>query len=74
MANPEHLQILQQGVVAWNQWRDRHRDITPYLPEANLSGADLRGVDLTGVDLSEATLTGALFDEPNQPETKDEPT
>ena len=41
MANPEHLQILQQGVVAWNQWRDRHRDITPYLPEANLSGADL---------------------------------
>jgi hypothetical protein len=31
MANPEHLQILRQGVKAWNAWRRQHRDITPDL-------------------------------------------
>ena len=41
MANPEHLQILKQGVEAWNQWRREHRDIMPDLDRANLDGADL---------------------------------
>ena len=74
MANPEHLQILQQGVEAWNQWRDQNRDITPDLNEAPLHGyplsgaslrraslrwADLRYTDLTGADLSQADLTRA---------------
>ena len=31
MANPEHLQLLQQGVAAWNAWRHDNRDITPDL-------------------------------------------
>jgi uncharacterized protein YjbI with pentapeptide repeats len=63
MANPEHLQILQQGVEAWNQWRS-HTNIRPDLRRANLRRADLRGADLRGADLSEAifyrtNLTGA---------------
>lgn len=37
MANPEHLQILQQGVEAWKAWRDGHRDVTPDLRDADLS-------------------------------------
>jgi hypothetical protein len=37
MANPEHPQILQQGVAAWNQWREQNEDIRPDLSEANLS-------------------------------------
>ena len=47
MANPEHLQILQQGVEAWNAWRDQHRNIFPDLSEANLSEANLARADLT---------------------------
>ncbi|QHI69546.1 pentapeptide repeat-containing protein [Tichowtungia aerotolerans] len=39
MANPEHLEILNQGVEAWNQWRDQNDLICP---------------DLSGVDLNQA--------------------
>jgi hypothetical protein len=46
MANPEHLQLLQQGFAAWNQWRYENRDITPDLVEADLRGADLGGTNL----------------------------
>jgi TIR domain/Pentapeptide repeats (8 copies) len=73
MANPEHLQILQQGVEAWNQWRDQYRDIRPYLGRADLSGANLReanlyranlfGATLYEADLSRANLTGANLSE-----------
>jgi uncharacterized protein YjbI with pentapeptide repeats len=40
MANPEHLEILKQGVEEWNRWRQERPDIKP-----DLSGADLRGID-----------------------------
>jgi hypothetical protein len=46
MANPDHLQILQQGVKAWNAWRDQHTDIEPDLGGAALYRADLRGATL----------------------------
>ena len=64
MANPEHLQILQQGVTAWNEWRDQNRDITPDFSEADLrevslSQADLRGADRRGANLRGANLRGA---------------
>jgi len=59
MAHPEHLQILQQGVEAWNQWLHRGRGITPDLSGANLMGADLRQATLRGADLSETHLRGA---------------
>ena len=42
MANPEHLEILKQGVEFWNNWRE----LNPYLV-ADLSGADLKGSDLS---------------------------
>jgi hypothetical protein len=65
MANPEHLEILEQGVLKWNYWRrerrEEHSDIKPDLSGADLSGADLSGADLEGADLSEANLNGATL-------------
>ena len=59
MANPEHLQILQQGILALFAWRDKHRDITPDLRGASLSGTNLYGAGLSGANLSGANLSGA---------------
>lgn len=56
MANPKHLEILNQGVETWNKWRHEHPDIRPDLIDAPLRGAYLRGADLSGADLHEATL------------------
>src|SRR5437763_372446 len=64
MTSQEHLDILRQGVKAWNQWRQEHPDIQPNLSGANLvnadlSGTHLRGANLSGADLSDANLTEA---------------
>ena len=61
MANQEHLDILKQGVEAWNKWREEHLEIQPDLRDADLTGAQLRKAnlsraDLTGVDLRNAYL------------------
>ena len=75
MAEAEsHLEILQQGTQAWNDWRAKHPSVRPELSEAdlsdmdlsqanlaetNLSGADLYGADLCGANLKMAGLAGA---------------
>ena len=69
MANPEHLEVLKQGVEPWNQWRQEHPDVLPDLSDAllqqaklsgaNLSRADLRRADLREADLSQANLNAA---------------
>jgi hypothetical protein len=46
MANPEHLQILKQGVVVWNQWRHENRGITPNLSRVELVGFELGQANL----------------------------
>jgi len=52
MANEEQLAIIQQGVEAWNKWREANQDV-----EVDLSGANLSGDNLSGADLAEAHLT-----------------
>jgi uncharacterized protein YjbI with pentapeptide repeats len=69
MANPEHLEMLKQGVEHWNQWRKEHPDVLPDLSDAilqraelggaNLSRADIRRVDLREADLSRTNLSAA---------------
>ncbi|PKB63967.1 MAG: hypothetical protein BZY80_04780 [SAR202 cluster bacterium Io17-Chloro-G2] len=69
MANPEHVEIVLQGVDAIDEWRISHPGQILDLAQAdlslsnlfrcNLSGADLSGSDLYSADLSYADLTGA---------------
>ncbi len=59
MPDPKHLSMLEKGVKAFNDWRERNPFIHTNLVKANLSGADLRRANLSKVDLSEANLSKA---------------
>jgi hypothetical protein len=67
MADRSHLDILGQGVEAWNEWRERNPSIMPDLSGADLSGAGanlfVAGANLfvAGADLSRADLSGAAL-------------
>ena len=54
--NPEHLAILEQGVEAWNKWRDENPLDWPDLRGANLFMARLARSDLKGANLCDAFL------------------
>jgi hypothetical protein len=56
MANPEHLQILQQGVEAWDQWRDQNPSVKP-------DGTDMRDASLAVInDMVSLDTTGTVVD------------
>lgn len=57
MTNRAHLNILNQGVRTWNQWRDANPDIRPDLQLANLNGKDLCKINLSRANLSGADLS-----------------
>ncbi|MBV9453271.1 MAG: pentapeptide repeat-containing protein, partial [Rubrobacter sp.] len=59
MADEAQLNILkQQGVTAWNKWREENLDVRPDLQQANLSGADLYQANLSGADLVGCSIYG----------------
>jgi uncharacterized protein YjbI with pentapeptide repeats len=59
MANAAQLAILDQGVDAWNEWRDTHPGPNPDLRGADLSGRALLRIHFRDVDLREAILRKA---------------
>jgi len=59
MANPEHVEILKQGVEAWNKWEIEKRGVKPDLSGADLSGANLSRAHLSGANLRSANLSEA---------------
>ena len=59
MAIPQHLNVLKQGVQAWNNWRIANPGDEPDLAGAKLSAADLREANLRETDLRWADLSGA---------------
>ncbi len=80
MANPEHLEIVKQGVEQWNKWRKENPEVWPdlsgadlkranmryaVLSDTNLSGVDLRGADARLADLRQADLVGATLRKAN---------
>ena len=60
MANPEHLEVLRQGVEVWNKWRSENRKLRP-----NLIRADLRDMNLGSLDLKNLDLRGTVFRDAN---------
>ena len=56
MANPTHLDRLNQGTEAWNRWREENPEIQP-----DLSGADLRNGYFSGINFSYTNLKQALL-------------
>lgn len=71
MADPRHVDVLRQGVAAWNAWRRREPKVEPdlstlSLARRRLAGIDLRftsleNSDLRGTDLGGARLRGAVL-------------
>jgi len=61
MAAVDQLQIIQNGVDAWNQYRKKNKDLEVDLFEADLGGYDFTGVDLTYSNLANANLTQVNF-------------
>jgi len=59
MADDKQLEILRQGVDAWNRWRQENRLTTPDLAGADLCRASLGGSDRSGANLNAANLSGA---------------
>lgn len=58
MANPEHLDILKQGVKVWNEWRKQHDRIVADLKRIydELQGANLSGVNFINTNLDWSNL------------------
>jgi uncharacterized protein YjbI with pentapeptide repeats len=61
MADQQHLDLLKQGVDAWNTWRKEHPNIKIDLYRAHLNGFDLSRIDLTGANLSGAHFNRVHF-------------
>jgi uncharacterized protein YjbI with pentapeptide repeats len=61
LADPYHLSMLINGVVAWNQWRQENKDLIPDLRAATLQQCDLRGYNFREADFSGADLSHTHF-------------
>jgi uncharacterized protein YjbI with pentapeptide repeats len=75
VANPEHLELLRQGVEVWNAWRVKDRSVFLDLVEAdlgkaNVHGANLRVANLRVANLSNANLHGANLSGANLTQAK----
>jgi uncharacterized protein YjbI with pentapeptide repeats len=63
MTSNKHVELIRQGVAAWNGWRANNADHVPDLVGAGLRGLDLTSANLDGADLREADLRGTILRE-----------
>jgi len=61
MGNPEHLDILKQGVHVWNKWANSELFTIPDLSGADLSYLDLSDANLWAANLSNANISLTNF-------------
>lgn len=61
MANRAHLQMLEKGVDAWNNWRFKNPKTIPDLSRATLNDRALSGVDLSKANIEKADLRATLL-------------
>ncbi len=71
IGDSEHLEKLQEGVAAWNAWRQENPEIKPDLGGLDLTDPVFRGtplwindgqyIGISGIDLSHSLLRGANF-------------
>ena len=60
MANPDHLAILKQGLIAWNAWRDECPGVIPDLGAAELSGQVLAWASLSAGGIIRPVVTNGV--------------
>lgn len=65
MTDVMHIDILYEGIEAWNEWRSKNPGERPNLAGEDLSEMDLTGANLGEADLSEAELFQADLTEAN---------
>ena len=59
MITIDYLELIEQGVDAWNRWREEHPEEYPELESAYLFEKSLQGINLRGANLKRACLIGA---------------
>ncbi|NJO49562.1 MAG: hypothetical protein HC840_09060 [Leptolyngbyaceae cyanobacterium RM2_2_4] len=59
MTDNDYLSLIDQGVEAWNRWREEHPEIKPDLSRAYLFEAELSGFNFSDVNFSRVCLIGA---------------
>ncbi|MEM7556343.1 MAG: pentapeptide repeat-containing protein, partial [Cyanobacteria bacterium P01_A01_bin.84] len=58
MSNKTHLMILNEGIKAWNDWRNDNPEQKPNLEGADLREKNLTSINLIGVNLSKTNISG----------------
>ena len=57
MPNQNHFEIVEQGVDAWNKWRDENPEIEPDLSDVDLSDKRLNNANFGETDLRRSNLS-----------------
>lgn len=65
MANPEHVEILKQGVGVWNEWRRENPDVDPDIKSGLFKNLILKGINFSRMDLTNTLFQGVNLEGAN---------
>jgi uncharacterized protein YjbI with pentapeptide repeats len=57
MPSRKHVDILNNGVKAWNKWRKENPEIKPNLTKLKRVRSKLNGVDFSNTNLQDANFS-----------------